>query len=120
MTEFSFPCVSVASSDGEYFQISFAESEESEGGEDTDRPYFLIQRQFESYDGGLFYLESHETRLCGHFKILLDELAAGTVYSQNSWTAARGDRSLGMRLGRIKGISTLRFPGVANSISPFG
>ena len=84
MTEFSFPYVSVASSGGEYFQVSFAESEESEGGEDTDRPYFLIQRQFESYDGGLFYLESHETRLCGHFKIRRAELGRDTFRLQVS------------------------------------
>ncbi len=63
MTEFSFPCVSMASSGREYFQILFT------SGEDTDDPYFLIQRQFESYDGGLFYIESHEQTLCGHFKI---------------------------------------------------
>jgi hypothetical protein len=63
MTEFSFPCVSMASSGGEYFQILFT------NGEDTDDPYFLIQRQFESCDGGLLYIESHEQSLCGHFKI---------------------------------------------------
>ena len=53
----------MASSGGEYFQILFTI------GEDTDGPYFLIQRQFESYDGGLLYIESHEQTLCGHFKI---------------------------------------------------
>jgi hypothetical protein len=63
MREFSFPCVSVASSGGEYFQVSFADDQ------DSDDEYFLIQRQFESYDGGFFYLESHERTLCGHFKI---------------------------------------------------
>jgi hypothetical protein len=54
MREFSFPCLSVASSGGEYFQVSF---EESEG----DRAYSLIQRQFESYDGGLFGLSGPPT-----------------------------------------------------------
>jgi hypothetical protein len=68
MTEFSLPCVSVASSGGEYFQVSFEESG------DSDHAYFLIQRQFESDDGGLFYIESHEEKLCGHFKIALAEL----------------------------------------------
>jgi hypothetical protein len=63
VTEFSFPCVSVASSGGEYFQVSF------EDDPDTDSAYFTIQRQFESYDGGLFYIESHERTLCGHFRI---------------------------------------------------
>ena len=42
--------------------------------DNDDGPYFLIQRQFESYDGGLVYVESHEERLCGHFKIRRAEL----------------------------------------------
>jgi len=62
LTEFTFPHVSAESS-GDYFQVSFEETEDSEDA------YFLIQRQFESCDGGLFYLESHDERLCGHFKI---------------------------------------------------
>jgi hypothetical protein len=63
VTEFSLPCVSVASSGGEYFQVSF------EDDPDRDSAYFLIQRQFESYDGGLFYLECHERTLCDHFQV---------------------------------------------------
>jgi hypothetical protein len=68
MTEFSFLRLSVTSSGEEYFQVSF---EDCEGCEDR---YFLIQRQFESDDGGLFYVESHERTLCGHFKIKKVEL----------------------------------------------
>jgi hypothetical protein len=67
VTEFSFPKVSVASSGGEYFQVSFTDS-------DSDDAYFLLQRQFESYDGGFFYIESHERTLCGHFKVRRAEL----------------------------------------------
>jgi hypothetical protein len=63
MTEFSLPRVSIANSGGEYFQVSFAENE------DSDDAYFLIQRQFESPDGGQVYVESHHTTLCGHFTI---------------------------------------------------
>ena len=76
MTEFSFLWVSVASSGDEYFQISFAETE------DSDRAYFLIQRQFESFDGGLFYVESHEPKLCGHFNIKRAELRRDTLRLQ--------------------------------------
>jgi hypothetical protein len=54
MTEFSFPNVTVASSGGEYFQVSFADKE------DSDDAYFLIQRQFESPDRGYVYTESHQ------------------------------------------------------------
>src|ERR1035438_5529606 len=82
MTEFSFPYVSVASSGGEYFEVSFAEIEEGEESEECDHAYFLIQRQFEDYDGGLFYIESHETKLCGHFKIIGAELARDTFRSE--------------------------------------
>ena len=82
MTEFSLPFVSVASSGGEYFEVSFAEIEEGEESEECDHAYFLIQRQFEDYDGGLFYIESHEEKLCGHFKITRAELGRDTFRLQ--------------------------------------
>jgi hypothetical protein len=63
MREFCFPYVSIASSGGEYFQVLFANHKESEDA------YFLIQRQFESYGGGYFYVECHEPSLSGHYKI---------------------------------------------------
>jgi len=67
MTEFSYPYVSAESS-GEYFQVLFAESGDSEGA------YFLIQGESESCDGDLFYIERHDARLCGHFKVRWAEL----------------------------------------------
>jgi hypothetical protein len=74
MTELSLPNVSVASSGGEYFQVSFDEKKDSEDMEDSQGAYFLIQRQFESPDGGRVYIESHERSLCGHFRIKKAEL----------------------------------------------
>jgi len=68
MKEFSLPNVSVAGSGGEYFQVHFSDKQ------DSDDAYFLIQRQFESPDGGRVYVESHERMLCGHFKIRSAEL----------------------------------------------
>ena len=68
MKELSLPNVSVASSGGEYFQIHFSDKQ------DSDDTYFLIQRQFESPDGGRVYVESHEQMLCGHYKIRNAEL----------------------------------------------
>lgn len=68
MKDFFLPYVSIASSGGEYFQVSFAERE------DSDDEYFLIQRQFESPDGGRVYVESHRPTLCGHFRIRRAEL----------------------------------------------
>ena len=74
MTELSLPSVSIASSGGEYFQVSFEEKKDSEEMEDSEGAYFLIQRQFESADGGRVYVESHERVLCGHFRIKRAEL----------------------------------------------
>ena len=108
MTEFSFPNVSIASSGGEYFQVSFADSE------DSDRAYFLIQRQFESFDGGLFYLESNEIRLCGHFKITAAELGRDTLRLQVAREAIetvqirfQADR---VRYNRLKRILKIMMP----------
>ncbi len=68
MTELSLKHVSVAESGGEYFQVSFADDE------DSDDSYFLVQRQFESPDHGRVYVESHLRTLCGHFRIRRVEL----------------------------------------------
>src|SRR6267143_2602394 len=68
MKEFSLPNVSVSSSGDEYFQVHFSDKQ------DSDDAYFLIQRQFESHDGGRVYVESHEQMLCGHYKIRNAEL----------------------------------------------
>lgn len=69
MTELTFPCVSVSSSGGEYFQVRFGDDA------DSDEAYLLIQRQFEDDDGGYFYVESSQECLCGHFKIRQAELS---------------------------------------------
>ena len=68
MKEFSLANVSVSSSGGEYFQVHFSDEQ------DSDDAYLLIQRQFESPNGGRVYVESHERMLCGHFKIRNAEL----------------------------------------------
>lgn len=53
-----------ASEDGDYFQVAFEERREEEGS-----PYLLIQRQFEDEDGDVCYLESHDEKFVGHFRI---------------------------------------------------
>ena len=68
MKEFLLPNVSVASSGDEYFQVHFSDKR------DSDDAYFLIQRQLESPDGGRVYIECHEEKLCGHYKIRNAEL----------------------------------------------
>ena len=55
---------SSASEEGDYFQILFEESSEQEG-----RPYLLVQRQLETPDGGLCYIETEDHDIAGHFRI---------------------------------------------------
>jgi hypothetical protein len=75
MTELSLPYVSVASA-GDYFQVSFAEKEDSGENEESEGAYFLLQRQFESDDGGQVHVESdRDDELCGHFRIRTAELS---------------------------------------------
>ena len=76
ITELSLPYVSVASAGDEYFQVSFDARPE---GTDGDTPYFLLQRQFESHDGGRVYIECHQRELCGHVRVSQAVLSAGLL-----------------------------------------
>ena len=70
--------VSVGEFDGQYFEVSF---DREDPGADLDlsapmKPYLLLQRQFEDYDGGACYIETHEPdRYAGHFRLRLVEFA---------------------------------------------
>jgi hypothetical protein len=69
--------VSVDDFDGLYFQVSFY-AEDPDADVDLtapERPYLLIQRQFEDEDGGVCYIETHEPdTYAGHFRLHLVEL----------------------------------------------
>ena len=71
--------VSASDFDGLYFQVSF-DTENPDADFDLsapNRPYLLIQRQFEDEDGGVCYIETHEPEIyAGHFKLHLVELTA--------------------------------------------
>jgi hypothetical protein len=73
MTELFLNHVSVVESGGEGFQVSFTDDL------DGDEAYFLIQRHFEAPDHGLLYVECHERRLCGHFRIRSATLRRGSL-----------------------------------------
>ena len=68
--------VSIGDFDDLYFQVSF---ENQHPAADYDpsaptEPYLLLQRQFEDDDGGVCYLETHDTdRFAGHFRLRLIE-----------------------------------------------
>jgi hypothetical protein len=58
---------------GDYCQVLF----KTEGPDDDaadlagDRPYLLIQRQFETSDGGCCYIETHDHGYIGHYRLRL-------------------------------------------------
>lgn len=65
--------------EGDYYQVLFEEKEDNGSAEITDDPYFLMQRQFEMYDGGEIYIESHDENYIGHF------LVKSVVLKKNSF-----------------------------------
>jgi hypothetical protein len=52
--------------DGDYYQATF---EAEQDADDPDSPYLLIQRQFEDPDDHLCYIETHDEKYCGHFRL---------------------------------------------------
>jgi hypothetical protein len=63
---------------GDYYQAVFGSDDRD--GEQVDpfeqpEPYVLIQRQFELFDGGKCYIESHDEEYIGHFKLKLIEFS---------------------------------------------
>lgn len=62
-----------ASEEGDHFQILFEESSEQE-----DHPYLLVQRQFETPDGGRCYIETENCDFAGHFRIRSARLGRST------------------------------------------
>jgi hypothetical protein len=57
---------------GDYYQAVFEASADTS---DPASPYLLIQRQFESPDGGRCSLETHDEKYTGHFRLRRSELA---------------------------------------------
>lgn len=55
-----------ASAEGDYYQAAF----EADAIAGDDGPiYLVIQRQFEFPDGGRCYVETHDARYTGHFRL---------------------------------------------------
>jgi len=50
---------------GDYYQAMFTAKVD----DDDDGPYLLIQRQFETDDGGRCYIETHDENYIGHFRL---------------------------------------------------
>jgi len=68
--------VSIGDFDDLYFQVSFKNQHPAADYDPSapTEPYLLLQRQFEDDDGGVCYLETHDTdRFAGHFRLRLIE-----------------------------------------------
>ncbi len=96
MRELSLKHVSVAESGGEYFQVLFADDE------DSDDSYFLVQRQFESPDHGRVYVESLLRTLCGHFRIRRVELERSLPLGDYVSAARNGPDSVSGRRNPVQ------------------
>jgi hypothetical protein len=59
---------------GDYYQVSFETEDPSDDATDPpglDSPYLIIQRQFETPDGGRCYVETHDHGYVGHYRLKL-------------------------------------------------
>jgi hypothetical protein len=68
--------VSIGDFDDLYFQVSFSNEHPAADYDPSapTEPYLLLQRQFEDDDGGVCYLETHDTnRFAGHWRLRLIE-----------------------------------------------
>jgi hypothetical protein len=68
--------VSIGDFDDLYFQVSFKDQHPAADYDPSApiEPYVLLQRQFEDGDGGVCYLETHDSdRFAGHFRLQLIE-----------------------------------------------
>ena len=63
---------------GDYYQAVFdSETRDDEQVDPFDQPapYVLVQREFEDFNGGKCYIESHDEDYIGHFKLKLLEFS---------------------------------------------
>jgi len=56
--------------------------------DEEEGPYVLVQRQFESPDGGRCYVETHEPGYVGHFRIAYAELGRNRFFLKLSRATA--------------------------------
>lgn len=64
--------------DGDYYQFWLEATDSGQDGIDPQEPtgpYLIVQRQFEMPDGGLCYVETHDTHYIGHFRLRLIEFS---------------------------------------------
>ena len=67
-----------ASAEGDYYQLCLGPTEPGEAESDpyeVKGPYLIVQRQFEMPDSGRGYIETHDERYVGHFRVRLAEFS---------------------------------------------
>src|SRR5262249_59914625 len=98
--------VSIGDFDDLYFQVSFKNQRPAADYDPSapTEPYLLLQRQVEDDDGGVCYLETHDTdRFAGHFRLRLIEFTSTPLPFEI-------DRPEDPTVGVIYNLSTHRFP----------
>src|SRR5262249_51837272 len=63
-----------ASAEGDYYSVTFEEKLE-----DLERPYLVLQRQFEDEEEDTCHIETHDPEYCGHFHVRRIELTAQSL-----------------------------------------
>ena len=64
---------------GDYYQVSFETEDPADDATDPpalDNPYLIIQRQFETPDGGRCYVETHDPGYVGHYRLKLIDFSS--------------------------------------------
>jgi hypothetical protein len=64
---------------GDYYQVSFETEDPGDDATDPpglDSPYLIIQRQFETPDGGKCYVETQDHGYVGHYRLRLIDFSS--------------------------------------------
>ena len=67
-----------SSGGGDYYQAAFTVEQRADE-LDSDGPYLVIQRDFEMPHDDTCYVETHDARFCGHFRLRRIELTPGKL-----------------------------------------
>jgi hypothetical protein len=68
---------------GDYYQVSFETEDPGDDATDPpglDGPYLIIQRQFETPDGGRCYVETHDHGYVGHYRLKLIDFSPTRLF----------------------------------------
>ena len=68
---------------GDYYQVSFETEDPGDDATDPpglDGPYLIIQRQFETPDGGRCYVETHDHGYVGHYRLKLIDFSPTQLF----------------------------------------